>query len=642
MTTELIDEGADRGPTTQHRLVGPYRLLQPLGEGGMGVVHLALDTHGKAVAIKLLRPHINEEPEARSRLRREVDALRRIRSPRVAPIIDAELESTKPFIVTRYVPGPALDDVVEQDGPLDKARLHTLAAGLVEAIEAIHAAGVVHRDVKPGNVLLLDDDSPVLIDFGIAHLTDDVRLTQTGLVMGTPGYLAPEIIEGGEVTRATDWWGWAATLAYAASGRPPFGRGAMESVLARVGRGEPDLTGVEPRLAPLLYAALSPRSNERPEARELVLALERFAAGGDVTEAVTLRRSAPATQALGVARTSVLPMAERGISGHAASPPPAAPPVLPSASGLPLPPPVAGPPSLARGGPSGAVPHPVAPVPVAPVQGGSGWAGRPQVPGASCGASAADAIVGAPPPVPVARQAYPSPHQPQAGPLAPYQPAQPVAGSGQPGVPVTAGQGDPRIGRPTRTGTLAAYLVLLVAAGAVFPVVTLAGVLTWLVLARTTDRSVTSIVLRRHERGRRTSDVPVAVVSGPWHLLLAVLGTVLAIILPLVVAVSAAFCAALVIVAVSGGPTRPNDFIPLAVGTLFGVIMLWWGPGGASTRRGSRSLVRGLSPAAVAPVLVSLLVISAGGIVAWGLLHGAPVWWPTGQPSTWSGLPLLP
>lgn len=615
MTTELIDEGAERGSATRQRVVGSYRLLQPLGEGGMGVVHLALDKQGKAVAIKLLRPHINGDPEARSRLRREVDALRRIRSSRVAPIIDAELDGDQPFIVTRYVPGPALDDVVEQDGPIGRAQLHTLAAGLVEAIEAIHAAGVVHRDVKPGNVLLLEDDSPVLIDFGIAHLTDDVRLTQTGLVMGTPGYLAPEIIEGAEVTRATDWWGWAATLAYAASGHPPFGSGAMESVLARVSRGEPDLAGVDPKLAPLLYAALSPHSQERPEARELVLALERFAAGGDVTDAITLRRAVPVTQALGIPRTSVMPAAPR----PAPTPPPVpgSPPAPASASRLPTP-------------------------GVAP-----GWVEPPRAPGAACGASAADAIVGRPLPPPgrykppVAPVALPPPPA-QAGQLAPYGQPGPVPVPGQPDGAVTAGRGDPRIGRPTRTGTLAAYLGLIVAAGAVFPVVTLLGVVTWLVLARVTDRSVTSLVLRRHERGRRGSDIPVAVASGPWHLILAVLGTLLTIVLPLVVAVSAAFCAALAIVAIGGGPTNPNAFIPLGVGTLFGVIMLWWGPGGASTRRGSRSLVRGLSPAQVTPALVTLLVLAAGGILAWGLLHGSPVWWPAGDPSTWTDLPLLP
>ena len=138
-------------------------------------------------------------------------------------------------------------------------------------------AGVIHRDLKPANVLLLDGD-PVVIDFGIAHVADDIRLTMTGLVMGTPGYLSPEVVEGAPVTEATDWWGWAATLAFAASGAPPFGRGPMDVVLDRVRRGQADLSGVDQRLVPLLRAALSPIPAERPHAHEVVQALDRYAA----------------------------------------------------------------------------------------------------------------------------------------------------------------------------------------------------------------------------------------------------------------------------------------------------------------------------------------------------------------------------
>ena len=156
----------------------------------MGVVHLALDRHGRAVAIKVLRQHIAHDPDARARLTREVSTLSRITSPRVAPIIDADVDGPTPYIVTRYVPGPSLDDHVAERGLLPPAELHRVASGLAEALDAIHSAGVVHRDVKPGNVLLVDGD-PVLIDFGIAHVADDIRLTMTGLVMGTPGYLAP-------------------------------------------------------------------------------------------------------------------------------------------------------------------------------------------------------------------------------------------------------------------------------------------------------------------------------------------------------------------------------------------------------------------------------------------------------------------
>src|SRR6478752_2992017 len=291
----------------EHARLGEYRLVQRLGEGGMGVVHLALDRHGRAVAIKVLRQHIAHDPDARARLTREVSSLSRITSPRVAPIIDADVDGPTPYIVTRYVPGPSLDDYVAERGLLAPADLHRVASGLAEALDAIHSAGVVHRDVKPGNVLLVDGD-PVLIDFGIAHVADDIRLTMTGLVMGTPGYLAPEVVGGDDVTAATDWWGWAATTAFAASGAPPFGTGPMSAVLARVSAGDPDLEAVDPRIEPLLYAALSPLPHERPHHDEVVAALARYANGAPVTEAIQVRRVRPVTQRLSVPPTAALPL----------------------------------------------------------------------------------------------------------------------------------------------------------------------------------------------------------------------------------------------------------------------------------------------------------------------------------------------
>ena len=302
MTADAIADGPEpeddeTEQPREHARLGEYRLVQRLGEGGMGVVHLALDRHGRAVAIKVLRQHIAHDPDARARLTREVSTLSRITSPRVAPIIDADVDGATPYIVTRYVPGPSLDDHVAERGLLPPADLHRVASGLAEALDAIHSAGVVHRDVKPGNVLLVDGD-PVLIDFGIAHVADDIRLTMTGLVMGTPGYLAPEVVGGDDVTPATDWWGWAATTAFAASGTPPFGTGPMSAVLARVSAGDPDLEAVDPRIEPLLYAALSPHAAERPHHDEVVAALERYAHGAPVTEAIQVRRVRPQTQRL--------------------------------------------------------------------------------------------------------------------------------------------------------------------------------------------------------------------------------------------------------------------------------------------------------------------------------------------------------
>ena len=165
-----------------------------------------------------------------------------------------------------------------------------LGRGLSSALEAIHAAGVVHRDLKPANVLLLDAD-PVVIDFGIAHVADDVRLTMTGLVMGTPGYLAPELPNGSAVTAATDWWGWAATLAFAASGHTPFGRGPAEVVIDRVRRGEPDLSAVDAACGRCCARRCPPTPMRGPGAPEVLDRPERFALGGEATVALSTPRT---------------------------------------------------------------------------------------------------------------------------------------------------------------------------------------------------------------------------------------------------------------------------------------------------------------------------------------------------------------
>ncbi len=317
--------------------LGVYRLVQRLGEGGMGVVHLGLDPHGRAVAIKVLRAHIAYDPDARARLNREVATLTRVRHRLVAEVLDADVDGDQPYVVTRYVPGLTLDAEVRERGAMPPGHLVQLGRGLSSALEAIHAAGVVHRDLKPGNVLILDGD-PVVIDFGIAHVADDVRLTMTGLVMGTPGYLSPEVVNGSAVTEATDWWGWAATLAFAASGRAPFGRGPTDVVIDRVRRGEADLSGVDERLRPLLLAALSPDPSLRPGAPEVLAALERFALGGEATVAdPTSRLATPPTRPYAapvpVPGSIAGTVAPQPYSPPAVPPPPVVAPVPPSTPG---------------------------------------------------------------------------------------------------------------------------------------------------------------------------------------------------------------------------------------------------------------------------------------------------------------------
>ncbi|MDD9206137.1 serine/threonine-protein kinase, partial [Georgenia sp. 10Sc9-8] len=234
-----------------------YRLLRQIGAGGMGTVHEAVDAEGRHVALKLLHPHIGADPGARQRLEREVQLLNRVRDAGVARVMDADVDAVRPFVVTELVHGPTLEQDVAAGGPFAPDELLTLGHGLADALEAIHAVGVVHRDLKPGNVML-SDHGPVLIDFGIAQVADDARLTQTGMVTGTPGYLAPEVIDGGEPEPEGDWWAWAAVLVFAATGRPPFGRGPYAAVLARVSTGQVDTAGLEPRLARALRAALAP------------------------------------------------------------------------------------------------------------------------------------------------------------------------------------------------------------------------------------------------------------------------------------------------------------------------------------------------------------------------------------------------
>ncbi|WP_406674177.1 protein kinase [Nonomuraea sp. N2-4H] len=248
--------------------LGPYRLLRRLGEGGMGVVHLAVDPQGRQVAVKVLRAEVAGDEVARRRLSREVETMRRVRSEYIAEVLDADVTGHRPYIVTRYVPGLPLDEIVKDDGPLDLPALVKVAHGVATALAAVHSVGVIHRDLKPGNVLLLDGE-PVLIDFGIAQAVDATRLTQTGMFIGTPGYLAPEIIEGQEAGPEVDIHAWAGTMLYACTGQPPFGKGTLEMIFYNITAGKADISAAPPELQPLLKAAFSRDPAKRPKAAEL-------------------------------------------------------------------------------------------------------------------------------------------------------------------------------------------------------------------------------------------------------------------------------------------------------------------------------------------------------------------------------------
>ncbi|GHJ57942.1 hypothetical protein NOK12_04610 [Nocardioides sp. OK12] len=249
--------------------VGGYTLLTKIGEGGMGVVHLARRPGGDRVALKVLRPQVVGGDEARLRLEREVASLSRVRSRWVAEVLDADPWGDVPYVATRYVPGLSLHDHVVEEGPLTGRDLVWFAGCLAEGLASVHEVGVLHRDVKPSNVLM-EGRTPILIDFGLARVADDPRLTHTGWLIGTPGYLAPEILYGDDASTASDVHSWAATVAYAGTGRAPFGRGPSMAVMDRVRRGEHDLDGLRGDLHDVVEAALDPDPQRRPSLGEIL------------------------------------------------------------------------------------------------------------------------------------------------------------------------------------------------------------------------------------------------------------------------------------------------------------------------------------------------------------------------------------
>jgi len=497
-------------PATDHlpRTLGPYRLQDRLGEGGMGVVHLARDPEGRAVAVKVLHPLGSEGVNARRRLAREVETMRRVRSPYVAEVLDADVTGEFPYIVTRFVSGPTLDEMVRTRGPLSGPGLRRLAHGMAEALTAIHAAGVVHRDLKPGNVMLTDD-RPIVIDFGIAQTGDATRLTQTGLVMGTPGYLAPEVIEGEPSSPASDVHSWGSAMAFAATGHLPFGGGTYETIFYRIISGRADLTGVPAPLVPLISAALARDPSHRPSASWLS------------AQAVTLDMSAATASATYNGAPVTETQYPRG-AGFI----PAVPSAAPQAA-------------AARGAARGAAR--AAAAPLAPKQ-------------------AARAVADLLPPVkdPPARKQQ-QPYQDQAGPWGPQGPRPAAAAPASAARPAA---------RPNTAAGLA-IMVALVALTVVLPVAGLLVSLAVITLLRAADRAQSKLAVRRSVRGPRASDLVVVLVTAPLTVARALLTE--ALMAPLAIIVGAAAYGLAVVVTHSTNMPRAGAYAIAAVVAWYGL-----------------------------------------------------------------------
>lgn len=262
-------------------LVGGYTLMSRLGSGAMGSVWRVHDDGGEEYAMKILRDSLADDRStasardqitARERLRREAMALKKVNHPGVCGIVDMELDDSLAFIVTELIEGKNLRDDVAANGPYVADDLERLASKLMDAVRAVHAAGIVHRDIKPTNVMV-SATGPVLVDFGIAMGEGESHVTRTGLVMGTPGFIAPEIIEGTESDEITDWWSVSSVLSFAATGEPVFGTKPMMAVLEREASGNANLTGLPATTMTAFRAALNPDRSKRCTPEQLLQAI---------------------------------------------------------------------------------------------------------------------------------------------------------------------------------------------------------------------------------------------------------------------------------------------------------------------------------------------------------------------------------
>lgn len=547
----------------------------------MGVVHLGVDREGRQVAVKVLHPHVAADLKARDRLTREVETMRRVRSPRVAEVLDAELGSATPYIVTRFAPGRTLEQTVLEDGPLSAGGLVRLARGLCEALAAIHAANVIHRDFKPANVVLVSGE-PLVIDFGIAHLVNATRLTQTGMFVGTPGYLAPEIIRDDQITQAADVHALAATVFFGATGKPPFGTGTFESVCYNILEGRAQLDAAPAWLRGWLRDAFAVDPALRPTAQTML----RMARALDPSASVLHEGPDPSTRVL----TDVPP-----VPPSVSSPAPRSETrVLPADYGDLLPPVRYGEPERS----------PQATAPPAPYS-------RPDF---------------APPPPALPPQALP--------PQVPPPQAPPPAG-GYPPAPYpdrrVAGYPPPREERErpayrTRHPVIGLLLLtILVALACVLPIVVSAFAIVAVLVLRVGNHLLGDLIDRRSVRGNSASDALMAVLGTPWALIKATFAT--ALITPLAVIFAACVWAALAYL----GRFTVDTAAAYAAGAFTAALFVL--PGGGAPRKAVKRTLTSVIRSPGAAMVVTITVGTLAFFAVMTALNSTASWLPWRPPS---------
>lgn len=569
--------------------VGPHRLLARLGQGGMGTVFLAVSPDERAVAVKVLRDPVIDG-EARRRFRHELEALRRVRGPHLVEVLDADVEADLPYLATRFVPGRRLDEVVAEQGPLEAGPLRVLARGVADALATLHDAGVVHRDLTPGNVLVVDG-SPQVIDLGLATAADVTALTRSGLVVGTPGYLAPEQVTGRGVTCAADVHAWGATVAFAGTGRPPFGRGPSIAIMDRVRRGEHDIDGLQDDVRAAVHAALHPSPGRRPSLAALIEAMTAVAERKEPGAGAGAAAEPPMTVPMAVAAAAQIDELPTvvGAGVDADAPTRNEPSWVEQAMGAPVP---AEPTVADRTAAEQTLVEPVAPVsplarPMTPP------ATQPGPPPFAAELPTRRADIQQMPGVAPARQPYrtPPPRQFAPTPDRAYPPPPPA--------PV------PTVVKLRRAVLLVGGLAVGAAACAAAPyaAITLMTLAVWLL--RAGSLAFGRLGVKRRARGPKWHDATGLVLSLPWWTLMAIPGALILLFWSGGLAVAAGLLCYAV--------TAPLPLALAVTGAVF-VVATWFGPGGSRVRGPVRRVVEPVSGQvaswAVATALVAALALA--------------------------------